>query len=208
MPRPGQPCDERPRSMRALVVDDEEAIRGLLARLLERQGFEVCEAHSGEAALAMAESAAVSLVLCDVRMPGMSGSHLYRELTIRDPKMARSFVFITGDRSRVHVEETCAACRCSRSHLPRPISTPFSRRSAFRRPLRNGQHFFFAAAMSSFKRGFTRNPAFSAAFTSASASGNAAGDEVDDGEIAVRLAECRVHVDCRLVFLFCIRRDR
>lgn len=92
-------------SMRALVVDDESAIRKLLARLLERRGFEVCEAHSGEAALAIAESAPVSLVLCDVSLPGMSGSHLYRELTIRDPKIARSFVFITGDRSKVHVDE-------------------------------------------------------------------------------------------------------
>jgi CheY-like chemotaxis protein len=65
----------------------------------------VCEAHSGEAALAIAESAPVSLVLCDVSLPGMSGSHLYRELSIRDPKIARSFIFITGDRSKVHVEE-------------------------------------------------------------------------------------------------------
>jgi len=92
-------------TMRALVVDDESAIRRLLARLLERRGFEVCEAHSGEAALAIAESAPVSLVLCDVSLPGMSGSHLYRELTIRDPKIARSFVFITGDRSKVHIDE-------------------------------------------------------------------------------------------------------
>jgi PAS domain S-box-containing protein len=91
--------------MRALVVDDEAAIRKLLARLLERHGFEVCEAHSGEAALAIAESAPVSLVLCDVSLPGMSGSHLYRELSIRDPKIARSFIFITGDRSKVHVDE-------------------------------------------------------------------------------------------------------
>ena len=94
---------------RALIVDDEAAIRKLLARLLERRGFEVCEAHSGEAALAIAESAPVSLVLCDITLPGMNGSHLYRELTIRDPKIARSFVFITGDRSKVHVDEDVSA---------------------------------------------------------------------------------------------------
>jgi CheY-like chemotaxis protein len=96
-------------AMRALIVDDEAAIRKLLARLLERRGFEVCEAHSGEAALAIAESAPVSLVLCDVTLPGMNGSHLYRELTIRDPNIARSFVFITGDRSKVHVEDDVTA---------------------------------------------------------------------------------------------------
>jgi two-component system NtrC family sensor kinase len=92
-------------TMRALVVDDESAIRKLLARLLERRGFEVGEADSGEVALAIAESTPVALVLCDVSLPGMSGSHLYRELTIRDPKIARSFIFITGDRSKGHVDE-------------------------------------------------------------------------------------------------------
>ena len=101
--------DDQVNAMRALIVDDEAAIRKLLARLLERRGFEVCEAHSGEAALAIAESAPVSLVLCDVTLPGMNGSHLYRELTIRDPKIARSFVFITGDRSTVHVEDDVIA---------------------------------------------------------------------------------------------------
>ncbi len=96
---------QRENAMRALVVDDEAAIRRLLARLLERRGFEVCDAHSGEAALAIAESTPVSLVLCDVSLPGMSGSDLYRELSIRDPKIARSFVFITGDRSKVHLDD-------------------------------------------------------------------------------------------------------
>jgi len=75
----------------------------LLARLLTRRGFEVAEAGSGEAALAIAGGGALSVVLCDVRMPGMNGTELYRELIEKDPALARSFVFITGDKSLVDI---------------------------------------------------------------------------------------------------------
>jgi PAS domain S-box-containing protein len=91
--------------LRALIVDDEMPIRRLLARLLSRRGFAVCEAESGEAALAIAAGGSFSVVLCDVRMPGMSGTDLYRELIAKDPNLARSFVFITGDKSSVDVED-------------------------------------------------------------------------------------------------------
>jgi CheY-like chemotaxis protein len=86
-------------------VDDEMPIRRLLARLLSRRGFEVCEAESGEAALAIAASGPLSVVLCDVRMPGMIGTDLYRQLIAKDPALARSFVFITGDKSSVDIED-------------------------------------------------------------------------------------------------------
>ena len=82
---------------RVLVVDDEAPIRKLLARLLERRGFEVREADSGTAALAIAAEFRPTLLLCDVRMPGISGFDLYREAVQLDPAMASRSVFITGD---------------------------------------------------------------------------------------------------------------
>jgi two-component system NtrC family sensor kinase len=97
--------DRRNLEHRALIVDDEVPIRRLLTRLLLRRGFDVSEADSGEAALVMSEQARFSIVLCDVRMPGMSGPELYRQLTSKDPKLARGFVFITGDKSPVDVDE-------------------------------------------------------------------------------------------------------
>jgi DNA-binding NtrC family response regulator len=103
-PVPAQ-SDRRALEHRALIVDDEVPIRRLLTRLLLRRGFDVSEADSGEAALAMAEQARFSIVLCDVRMPGMSGTDLYRELTAKDPKLAGGFIFITGDRSLVSVDD-------------------------------------------------------------------------------------------------------
>lgn len=84
----------------AMVVDDEPPIRTLLVRLLERRGFDVREAETGEAALDLASREPLSLVLCDVRMPGMSGPDLYRALAAH-PEGPRQFVFITGDRASV-----------------------------------------------------------------------------------------------------------
>jgi PAS domain S-box-containing protein len=93
--------------LRALIVDDEVPIRRLLARLLWRRGFDVREAASGEAALAIVRDETVSVVLCDVRMPGMNGTEFYRELTTLDPALARAFVFITGDKSLVALDGPC-----------------------------------------------------------------------------------------------------
>ena len=105
-PQPAQTTvapERRAGDLRALIVDDELPIRRLLVRLLTRRGFEVAEAGSGEAALAVAGRGGLSVVLCDVRMPGMNGTELYRELIEKDPVLARSFVFITGDKSLVNV---------------------------------------------------------------------------------------------------------
>jgi PAS domain S-box-containing protein len=80
-----------------LVVDDEAPIRRLLTRLLERRGFEVHEAETGEQALDHAAARRYGLVICDVRMPGIGGLELYRQLVAKDPELGRRFVFITGD---------------------------------------------------------------------------------------------------------------
>lgn len=55
-----------------LVVDDDEEIRSLIHILLESDGFQVEEAESGEAALAVF-TPDIDLVILDVMMPGISG---------------------------------------------------------------------------------------------------------------------------------------
>jgi two-component system, NtrC family, sensor kinase len=102
---PASPAARETTALRALIVDDEVSVRRMLVRLLARRGFEVVEADSGAAALAIAGGAQLSLVLCDIRMPGMNGIDVYRELSKKDPKLGRTFVFITGDRSALEIEE-------------------------------------------------------------------------------------------------------
>lgn len=60
-------------SARILVVDDEDTIRLVLAKYLRTRGFDVVTAATGEAALETLAGAKFDLMLCDVRMPGLSG---------------------------------------------------------------------------------------------------------------------------------------
>ncbi len=66
---------------RILFVEDEDAVRGIAARLLRDRGYEVIEACDGEEALAIAEENAgqIDLLISDVIMPGMGGPELLKE---------------------------------------------------------------------------------------------------------------------------------
>lgn len=74
--------------MKVLVVDDEETIRLALRKFLRSRGFEVEIAASGEAALRLAEEHSFTLMLCDVRMPGMTGVDLVPKILATDPDIA------------------------------------------------------------------------------------------------------------------------
>jgi CheY-like chemotaxis protein len=69
--------------IRILLVDDEAGLRTTLAANLELDGFDVAEAESGERALELLEHGQFDVVLTDVRMPGMNGGDLFREIERR-----------------------------------------------------------------------------------------------------------------------------
>ncbi|NCO52290.1 MAG: response regulator, partial [Deltaproteobacteria bacterium] len=53
-----------------LIVDDEAGMQRLLARVLERQGYETITVGSAREALQIIEADPVDLVLTDIKMPG------------------------------------------------------------------------------------------------------------------------------------------
>jgi DNA-binding NtrC family response regulator len=59
--------------VRALVVDDEDALRNTLGRVLRQRGIQAVTAENGFVALDMLEREPFDVVLVDVRMPGMTG---------------------------------------------------------------------------------------------------------------------------------------
>ena len=61
-----------------LIVDDEPIVRDVVARYLEREGYDTLEAGDGEAARALIESDAPNLVVLDVMLPGTDGLALCR----------------------------------------------------------------------------------------------------------------------------------
>ena len=72
-------------SERLLVVDDEPSMREFLDIMLSNDGYQVQTAGSGEEALELYRREEPHLVLTDVKMPGMSGLDLIREIHSFDP---------------------------------------------------------------------------------------------------------------------------
>jgi CheY-like chemotaxis protein len=79
-----------------LLVDDEEFLRRLLARVLGGAGFDVVEAENGAAALraAIGLGGALRLVVTDIHMPVMNGIEFAREFRPHHPTVP--VLFITG----------------------------------------------------------------------------------------------------------------
>ncbi len=86
----------RDRSPQVLVVDDEPFIVELLADALAAEGYEVDTAADGVLALDRISRRSYDLILSDLRMPGMDGLALYRELASRRPDLVRRMIFISG----------------------------------------------------------------------------------------------------------------
>ncbi len=56
-----------------LVVDDDEAVRNLVQRILEEAGYDVVTASDGQQALEKVSQPGLSLILLDIIMPGLDG---------------------------------------------------------------------------------------------------------------------------------------
>jgi len=81
---------------RVLLVDDEPFIGTSLQRLLGGE-HDVIAVSSGHEALArIGAGERFDLILCDLRMPAMSGMELYDRLRAEAPEMAERMVFFTG----------------------------------------------------------------------------------------------------------------
>ncbi|MET0183944.1 MAG: response regulator transcription factor [Achromobacter sp.] len=83
-----------PISSTVFIVDDDEAVRDSLRWLLEANGYRVRVFASAESFLDDYDPATVGVLICDVRMPGMSGLELQEQLIARQAPLP--IVFITG----------------------------------------------------------------------------------------------------------------
>lgn len=92
------PSEDRSRrhECRILVVEDEPALRRILAIALKQMGYRVIDARDPEAALRMAEDLSVGfdLLITDMVMPMMSGAELARRITGMRPEV--KVLFMSG----------------------------------------------------------------------------------------------------------------
>lgn len=80
--------------MRVLVVDDEASIRDLLAKTLALAEYDVDTAADASAALELVRAADYSLLIADLKMPGMDGLTLIRQ--VRRIRTELPVIIITG----------------------------------------------------------------------------------------------------------------
>ena len=88
------------RHPRLFAIDDEPSIRAAINRFLRRRQWEVEEAEDGRIALDIllqSEPYRYDVVMCDLRMPHVSGVELYRKLLEARPDLVRRILFSTGD---------------------------------------------------------------------------------------------------------------
>jgi DNA-binding response OmpR family regulator len=71
--------------MTVLLIDDEEAVRRAVARILARAGYEVVQAADGAEALAIAAARTFDLAICDLSLPDMTGVELAAQLVAVRP---------------------------------------------------------------------------------------------------------------------------
>lgn len=117
-----------PVPIRVLLVEDEGTVRTVAMRILQRRGFSVFVASSGEDALTMlAASGGVDVIISDVMMPGMSGLELAERVseTPAPPPVVLMSGFATPDM------DPGALRRLAVRFLPKPF-TPDELESAVR----------------------------------------------------------------------------
>jgi CheY-like chemotaxis protein len=88
---------------RVLIVDDEEAVRLFIERVLRQPGYETTVAADPLEALQLADShGPFDLLVTDVAMPELSGAELARRLRVSDP--ALKVLYVTGYSDRLFQE--------------------------------------------------------------------------------------------------------
>ena len=77
-----------------LVIDDELSIRNLLDTLLRRKGYDVVLADSGGNGLELFRREHPDVIVLDLKMPGMDGLTVLRQIRSLDPK--KPVIILTG----------------------------------------------------------------------------------------------------------------
>jgi len=105
---------------RVLIVDDEEATRLLLARILTSElNVDVQLAGTCEQALRLAEEYAYDAIVLDLLMPGIGGLEVLKEIRAHPPNISTPIVVVTVV-SDPKMQEECATAGAN-AYLVKPI---------------------------------------------------------------------------------------
>lgn len=92
-----------------LVVDDQQANVRMVGALLARSGYQVLPALSGAEGLELARNNKPDVVLLDMKMPGMDGFEVLRQMRADDTTRDLPVIFLTADNDRENLIRAFAA---------------------------------------------------------------------------------------------------
>lgn len=89
--------DSQETAKKILVIENEGIIRLALLNLLHDKGFIATGAKNGRIGIKLAREVMPDLILCNVRMPGMSGYEVLRELRNQPLTATIPFIFLSAE---------------------------------------------------------------------------------------------------------------
>ncbi len=93
---------------RVVLVDDDDGVRAVLARMLRKANFEVVEARNGYEGVQQSLELVPDIVVSDLIMPGLDGRGVVRELRKSAACTATPVLILTGSDSPENEEELLA----------------------------------------------------------------------------------------------------
>ena len=102
------------------VVDDDESIRFMLRLMLERAGYDVVEAESGEECLEKFDSVRPDLILLDINMTGINGWDVCKEIKERMPAILVPISMLSGLKTEEDLRKTFDYAHAD-AHIKKPI---------------------------------------------------------------------------------------
>ena len=83
-----------PKSRKVLVIDDNDAVLNLLVEVIQKQGYEVESASTGENGLSLIKENNYGLILCDIKLPDISGFEIFEQ--VNEDLEESAFTFMSG----------------------------------------------------------------------------------------------------------------
>ena len=105
---------------RIMVVDDEPDIVYLVSKMLEREGYDVFSADSGEEAVEKLKTERPDLILMDVMMPGMNGWETSKKIKA-NPELSKIPIAMLTVKSSQNDMEKSFDYGGVNAHIPKPI---------------------------------------------------------------------------------------
>jgi len=102
------------------VVDDDESIRFMLRLMLERAGYDIVEAESGEECLEKFDSVRPDLILLDINMTGISGWDVCKQIKERIPAILVPISMLSGLKTEKDLRRSFEYAHAD-AHLKKPI---------------------------------------------------------------------------------------